>query len=76
MKKLTLLTIIALLPIPQAQAFTSKEPDYSYNIYSDSLHTGDSSIKIYEFTPKSNLRYTCMVLADDTQPQLECFPKQ
>ena len=76
MKKLTLLTIIALLPITQAQAFISKEPDYSYNIYSDSLHTGDSSIKIYEFTPKSNLQYTCIVLADDTQTQLECFPKQ
>ena len=42
----------------------------------DGLHAGERSIKIYEFTPKSNLQYTCIVLADNKSPQLACIPKQ
>ena len=71
MRKLTLLTLIFLLSIAKSQAFSLKKPDYSYNIYSD-----ESSIKIYEFTPKSNLGYTCIVIVDDINQQLECFPKK
>jgi len=48
----------------------SEDPDYSYRINGKQL-----SPVVYEFTPKSNPNYTCIMATSDYGMGLSCLPK-
>jgi len=79
MKKIVMIGIVILSLMgcdgfsPDIQNNPLIQPDFEYEI-----DTWGSNSEIYEFTPKSNPNYTCVMFALDNLNAmgLQCFPKE
>jgi len=72
MKKILILSVLILTGCLEETSFSLQKADYEYE-----LDTWGKNSEIYEFTPKSNTDYSCVMFMLDSASDMamDCIPK-